>query len=106
MLASCAVAVLAAAGVQRVYASSPAGWGAGEISGFTVSDVHYALDAPDLVSGVSFRLDALATTVEVRLNSSDGWHECTVSGRNVTCAFTGRGVPVRSLQSLAVTAVA
>src|SRR5438132_323691 len=105
ILAASAFVFLAATGVQGVHADNT-GWGKGDISGFTVSDVHYSLTGADTVSGVSFRLDAVAKTVQVRLTASERWHDCAVSGRNVTCRFQGRQVPVRALQALAVTAVA
>jgi hypothetical protein len=105
ILAASALVFVAVGGVQRVYADN-AGWGVGGISGFTVSDVHYSLAAPGMVSGVSFRLDAVAKTVEVRLTASEAWRACAVSGRDVSCVFQGRQLPVRALQALAVTAVA
>jgi hypothetical protein len=94
---------LGIAGMQRVHAAG--GSGEAGISGYTVSDVHYALTATGLVSGVSFRLDGVAKRAEVRLNPSERWHACAVSGRNVTCSFPRQPVALRALRALAVTAV-
>jgi hypothetical protein len=105
VLIVCAVVFLVVGGMQRVHADN-AGWGVGDISGFMVSDVRYSLAPTGMVSGVSFRLDAVATTVGVRLTASERWTACAVSGRRVTCTFPGRQVPVSALQALAVTAVA
>ena len=103
--AAATAVVLAATAMQRVQTAPTAGWGTGEISGFTVSDVHYSLGAPDRISGVSFQLDAAAKTVNVRLTAADVGRPCAVSGRKVSCTFPGREVPLRALQALAVTAV-
>ena len=100
----CALAAFVLTGGHTVRAAS-AGGGAGTISGFTVSDVHYSLGSPDKISGVSFRLDAVATRVEVRLTAADSGRPCTISGRDVSCAFPTNELPLRDLGALTVTAV-
>jgi hypothetical protein len=97
-----AAACLGWACLPRVYAAG--GVGAAGISGYAVSDVHYAVTGSGLVSGVSFRLDGIARTVRVRLSPSEEWHDCAVTGRRAACAFPRQAVQVQALRALAVTA--
>ena len=76
--AAATAVVLAATAMQKIQTAPTAGWGTGQISGFTVSDVHYSLGAPDRISGVSFQLDAVAKTVNVRLTAVDVGRPCAV----------------------------
>ena len=84
-----------------------AGDGAGDISGYTVSDVTYTL-SDNTIPGVDFPIvpddgDATnyASTVSVRIDSSD-WVSCDVTGTDVSC--TGLNVTALSAASLQVVA--
>ncbi len=66
------------------------GEGAGEISGWTVSEIKYQLSSdPSLVSGVRFDLDKAAGTVSVKLNSgSTAYTSCVnINGNHWQCDF-------------------
>jgi hypothetical protein len=70
---------------------SKAGDGAGVVSGYAVSSVHYILDTtdPSKIASVTFILDAVATDIKVQLVSTSGaWYPCTY-GATVTCTTTG-----------------
>jgi len=86
--------------------TSKAGEGSGTVSGYTVSDIHYDLDAtdPTTLDDVTFTLDSAATTVEAKLVSSGGtWYDCTnSSGNSWTCTTTG--LTVNSVDNLDVVA--
>jgi hypothetical protein len=88
-----------------------AGNGAGQISGYTVSNVTYNVDStnPEYLASVEFDLDAAAKTVKVRLQSSGGaWHSCTDAdgagpGNHWTCDTTGQAIqPMDELRVVAV----
>lgn len=90
---------------------SRAGEGTGAISGFTISNIDYTVNAanPTEVSQVSFTLDTapLNGQVYIRLNSVPGsWFSCAVAGTTATCDTSGTPVPVgAALTSLQVVAV-
>src|SRR5574337_1312133 len=76
--------------------ASSAGDGSGAISGYTVSNVHYTLNAtnPANIDNVSFTIaPALLAggSVQVKLVSAGGsWFNCTVTGgTSVSCATPG-----------------
>ncbi len=97
VLAVFAIVAVSALGfaAQNTVPDSRAGDGDGAISGFTVSAIHYGLDAtdPSVIDTVEFTLDpapATAATVKVRLDASTtDWYDCTVSGADATCTIGG-----------------
>jgi FlaG/FlaF family flagellin (archaellin) len=69
----------------NIVPGSRAGDGAGTITGYTVSNVEYALDAtnPANIESVSFTLDATAGTVKAKLVQASGTYtDCTNTGGN------------------------
>ena len=86
--------------------ASKAGDGSGAISGYTVSNVAYTLNAtnPANLDSVAFALDSAAGTVKVKLVAAGStWYSCTnPSGNNWTCATTG--ATVQSADQLQVVA--
>ncbi|MDT7943343.1 MAG: hypothetical protein RQ985_02190 [Dehalococcoidia bacterium] len=105
-----AVAVMAAAygfAATNTVPDTRAGDGAGTISGYTVSNVAYTLNAsnPQQLDRVEFDLDAAAGTVKVRLQTPGGtWYSCTnTSGNHWSCDTPGQGVqPANELRVVAV----
>ena len=86
--------------------ASKAGDGSGVISGYTVTNVAYTLNAtnPANLDSVGFTLDAAAGTVKIKLVAAGStWFSCTnPSGNNWTCATTGAAVaPADQLQVVA-----
>jgi hypothetical protein len=85
--------------------ASRAGDGSGAISGYTVSNVAYNLNAtnPSTLDSVEFTLDAAASVAKIKLVSSGStWFDCTSSGNDWTCATTGAAVaPADQLQVVA-----
>jgi hypothetical protein len=77
--------------------ASGAGDGAGAITGYTISNVQYALNAttPANIDSVSFTVTpggsaAAPTTVKAKLvSSSTSYSTCSLSGSTWTCTFTG-----------------
>ena len=76
--------------------AGPGGDGAGAISGYSIANVSYALNAldPTRIDAVSFDIDAvgIAPSVKVKLiSSSETWHDCAVSTAQAparaTCAM-------------------
>jgi len=71
--------------------TSKAGDGAGVVSGYTVSSIHYNLNAtnPRNIDSVTFNLDAAPTagsTIKIKLVSADTtWYTCTNIGAAITC---------------------
>ncbi len=89
---------------------SAAGDGQAAISGYTISAIHYNLDAADAskIASMTFTISpAMPATGSVQvklLSSSTSYTSCTVaSGTNVTCTFTG-GISVLSADQLRVIA--
>lgn len=82
--------------------ASKAGDGEGAVSGYTVTNVHYGLNAtdPSLVDTVTFDVDAAppaGSTLKVQLVDATGtWYSCSAAGTAVTCTVS---------PGLAVTAV-
>ncbi len=88
------------AGIATAFAAantvpaSYAGDGSGTISGYTVSNIQYTLNAanPANIDAVSFTLDAAAGTVRIQLNGST-WYSCSnTGGNNWSCTTTGETV--------------
>jgi hypothetical protein len=86
--------------------ASKAGDGSGAISGYTVSAIHYGLNAanPGTIDAVTFTLDtapAGGSTVKIKLvNAGSTWYTCTWVTTAVTCTTTG--APVSTADSLQV----
>lgn len=71
--------------------SSKAGDGTGTVSGYTVSAIHYTLNAttPTNVSTVGFTLDSAPVTGSTLKAQIGGiWYACTNSTTSVTCDTT------------------
>jgi len=84
---------------------SNAGDGAGSISGFTASDVHYTLNAsnPANLDSVSFTLSpavAAGGTVKAKVTGSS-YTACTGSGASWSCAVGGTVAGASSLSIVA-----
>ena len=85
--------------------ASAAGEGSGAISGFTVSAIHYTLDAanPANITGVSFALapaPAAGATVRAALNAG-AYVSCTSSSGTWSCPVTGSVLGATSLKVVA-----
>jgi hypothetical protein len=78
--------------------ASKAGDGSGAISGYTVSAVHYNLNAtnPQNIDSVTFTLDSApvaGSTVKIKLVAAGStWFSCTMTGANASCTTTGATV--------------
>lgn len=104
ILAASAFAFAAA----NVVPETGAGDGSEVISGYTVSNIHYNLDAanPANIDSVQFTLAPTAgagtpVTVRAQLNGA-AWSTCTVTAGTWTCPFAG--VTVLSAANLRVVA--
>jgi hypothetical protein len=88
--------------------TSTAGDGNGAISGYTVSAVHYALNAanPANIDTVTFTIAPAAPTgsvATIQLVAAGTWYPCTITmpaGTAVSCTTTG--APVSTATSLHV----
>ncbi len=113
LVAAMVFALLLAATTYALAASNTvpdgkAGAGAGQISGYNVSGVHYSLNAadPNAIDSVEFVLDTPATgaTVQVQLQSASGtWFACSAMDVTVTCPVNG-AVSVSQADQLTVVA--
>jgi hypothetical protein len=86
--------------------TSSAGEGAGTVSGYTVTNVHYELNAsnPASIDYVSFTLNASATTVKIKLVAAGStYYSCTnTSGNSWQCTTAGATVqPADELRVIA-----
>lgn len=85
--------------------ATSAGEGTGAISGYTVTNVQYHLNAttPANIDSVSFTLSASAGTVAIELLPSTTGYSCTnTSGNNWSCTTTGATVaPATQLDVIA-----
>lgn len=73
---------------------SAAGDGAGAVSGYEVSAVHYQLapSDPRVVDALTLRFGSApvpGSTVRIRLTDSGQWYSCTVSGTGASCLTPG-----------------
>lgn len=88
--------------------STQAGSGSGTISGYTVTNIAYSLNAtdPSNIDAVTFTLSAAATTVKAKLVSTGStWYTCSVvTGNNWSCATTSPQATVAGSDQLTVTA--
>ena len=85
---------------------SKAGDGFGAISGYSVSNIVYTLDAttPSEIDSVSFQLDAAASTVKARVEDTASFSDCTYSAPTWTCTLPA-GTSVLSATNLRVISV-
>ena len=90
-----------AATASNTVPASPAGSGAGAVSGYVVSAVSYSL-AADVIDGVSFTLSpAGATTVKARLAPGNPWAACTIASSAVACSLSVAASDATSLEVVA-----
>lgn len=88
--------------------ATKAGDGAGAISGYAVSDVHYSLNTldPSLIDSVTFTLDSapkVGSTLKVKLDSGGStWYACTNVTTAVTCVTTAPPASVSTADELRV----
>lgn len=73
--------------------ASKAGDGAGAVSGYVLSSVHYNLNAtdPGNVDSVTFTVDTAppaGSTLKAQLAPAGSWYTCTNAGTAVTCNTT------------------
>jgi len=109
------VAVLALAIGVGVYAyaatntvpGSNAGAGSGTISGYTISNVSYTLNAttPTNLDQVAFSISpTTTTTVKAQLASGGSWYSCSNSAGSVTCNTTSPQATAAAATQLTVVA--
>jgi hypothetical protein len=84
---------------------SKAGDGSGAVTGYTVTAVHYILNATNLqnVDSVTFTLDsapAAGSTIKAQVDSN--WYSCTNVTTAVTCATTSPQATVLGVTALRV----
>ena len=107
------ISTLAIAGAASALAAANtvpathAGDGAGAISGYTVSTVHYTLNAtnPSNIDQVSFTLSVApvaGSTLRARLYDAGSWYSCTNAGTSVTCVTTSPQATVATAANLTV----
>ncbi|MEM7092562.1 MAG: hypothetical protein AAF567_06140 [Actinomycetota bacterium] len=112
VIAAVVVAFLTFAGSSALTASntvptSQAGDGSGTVTGFTITNVSYTLDTtdPSNLDSVDFDTDTAAGEVEVQLESSGDWYECTETGTSVSCDTSSPAMAVADITELRVVAV-
>lgn len=110
LLAAIAAAVVAPAAYAFTAANtvptSNAGSGAGSISGYTVSNVAYTLNAanPQNVDQVAFTISPTSGTVKAQVVSGGSWYACTNTAGSVTCATTSPQATAAAVNQLTVVA--
>jgi hypothetical protein len=87
--------------------ASKAGDGTGTVTGYTVSAIHYGLNAtnPANVDGVTFTLDSApvaGSTLRVQLAAAGSWYSCTNAGTAVSCTTTSPQATVLGVTQLRV----
>ncbi len=115
IIAIMATAAYGFAAGNTVADGGKAGDGSGDISGFTVSNIHYTMDTgnPALITGVSFSLDSKATTATVKFAGADNnfgtAYSCDAVGgapaKDWTCDVSDGALTVLSVEHLDVAAV-
>ena len=106
------LAVMVASGVFAYAASntvpaSTAGAGAGAISGYTITNIAYGLNAttPTNLDSVSFTIaPTTATTVKAQLAAAGTWYSCSNTAGSVTCNTTSPQATVAAATQLTVVA--
>jgi hypothetical protein len=107
MLAGAIVAGTYAFTAANTVPTSHAGDGTGTVSGYTVSAVHYTLDAtnPANLNSVGFTVDTApvaGSTMKVQLAAAGPWYTCTNVTTAVTCPTTAPQATVLGATSLHV----
>lgn len=88
--------------------ATKAGAGAQAVSGYTVSNVHYNLNASDPrnVDSVTFSVDAAppaGATMKAKLQSAGTtWYTCTATGADLTCNTTSPQATASAADELSV----
>jgi hypothetical protein len=110
-LAAAAIAAIVAPAAYAFTAAntvpaSSAGSGSGAISGYTVSNVAYTLNAsnPQNVDQVAFTISPTTGTVKVQVVSGGSWYACTNTAGSVTCATTSPQATAAAVNQLTVVA--
>ena len=101
-----ALAVYAFAAANTVPATK-AGDGSGAISGYTISAVHYGLNAttPSNIDSVTFTLSSTpvaGSTMKIQLTAAGSWYSCTNVAADVTCTTTSPQATVLAADNLRV----
>ena len=101
-----ALAVYAFAAANTVPATK-AGDGSGAISGYTISAVHYGLNAttPSNIDSVTFTLSSTpvaGSTMKIQLTAAGSWYSCTNVAAAVTCTTTAPQATVLAADNLRV----
>jgi hypothetical protein len=104
LIMSTAAYTLAAA---NTVPASKAGDGSGAISGYTVSAIHYVLNAvPTTIDSVTFTLNSTpvaGSIAKIKLVAAGTtWYSCTIATANVTCTTTGASVSTADSLSVVV----
>ncbi len=92
----------------NIVPGSRAGDGAGAITGYTVTNIEYQLDAADpaTIESVTFDLDAAAGTVKAKLVAGPGaFTDCTSTGGNSWSCNIEPDPTVLSVDELRVIAI-
>lgn len=79
--------------------ASKAGDGSGAVTGYTVSNIHYALDNadPTQVESVEFDVDLAppaGATLKAQFVTSGNWYTCSATGTDVSCDTTSPALTV------------
>jgi hypothetical protein len=110
LLAAAVAAVVAPAAyaftASNTVPGTSAGSGSGAISGYTVSNVSYTLNAanPQNVDQVAFTIAPTTGTVKAQLVSGGAWYSCVNSAGSVTCATTSPQATAAAVDQLTVVA--
>jgi hypothetical protein len=101
-----ALAVYAFAAANTVPATK-AGDGSGTISGYTITAVHYGLNATNAanIDSVTFTLNstpAAGSTMKIQLTTAGSWYSCTNVAADVTCTTTTPQATVLAADSFRV----
>jgi hypothetical protein len=102
---ACGVYAYAAA---NTVPASTAGSGSGAISGYTVSNIAYTLNAvtPTNLDQVAFTIaPTAASTVKVQLAPAGSWYTCANAAGSVTCNTTAPQATALAATQLTVVAV-
>lgn len=104
-----AVAAFAASAftASNTVPASSAGDGANTISGYTITNVQYTLNAtnPKNMDAVTFTISpAAASTVKIQVVNGGSWYSCTNTAGSVSCATTAPQATVLAADQLTVVA--
>lgn len=89
---------------ENTVADSNAGIGAGDVSGYVISDIEYTFDTdPATIASVSFNLDADAGTVMAKGDNGD-WVSCSPSNNSSTAWSCPIDVETEGFEELEVAA--